>query len=362
MTGLEEIKKDKSFYRTELVSRYSYNDGLYFDYNGINYFNSVRNQKVINALEDYLPVTVDSHQSITMNQFDPYVISLFNIKYLISDTNIKYLEDIGNKAYQNPYPLSLGFMVNKDVLKVKLTKEQYQDNLTLLYNKMLNQDNKLYLPVENPQISYENVRFNEEKNQYERENLNNSGRIIIEFTPEEDMLLAVKDIIGIDYYINENIQTLNSSCLFVNKGEKVKIIRQFTNDKEDKSFTDVYYIKQDTYQNIMEQLSQNTLENIKTNENHHTLQASIDVKEDNKLLFTTMAYEEGMKIKVNGKKVKPKLILDAFIGLELEKGKNNIVIDYTPKGLYLGAGLSITGVVLLVIKEKFKRNVKIVKK
>ncbi len=350
--SLKVIKKDKSFYRTELTQRYSYNDGLLFSYNGINYFNSVRNQKVIDALEYNFPFEVGSHQSIDMNQLDPYLLALFDVKYLISDRDISYLEKIDDKVYLNKQALGLGFMVDKDVLNIKFKKKDYLNNISLVFSKMLKENLNLYKKIEDTKISLENVKFNKKTGKYENIN-NDAGRIIIEFTVPDNLLLSVKDQIGIDYYINEEIQTLNSSYLAVHSGDKIKIIMQFANQKENKDYTDIYYLDTNLYQTITDKLKANALQNIKVN-NKHLLEASINVQDKDKLLFTSIPYEKGMIIKVNGKKVKPKLIFDAFIGLELEKGDNTIIIDYIPQGFILGIICSIFGITILVIKNTFK--------
>ncbi len=350
--SLSHIKKDKTFYRMELADRFSYNDGLLFNYNGINYFNSVRNQRVINALEDYFPVKIDSHQSITLDQLDPYMLSLFDVKYIVSDKELFYFDKVDNKTYVNNNYLSLGFMVDKDILNVKLKKKEEFNNLSKIYSSMLNQDVNIYNLEDNVIYSFDNARLDEAKNKFYRLDNFKQANIYIEFIAQEDSLLIFRDDIGVVAKINDEEITFNHSYPYVHKGDKINIEFPLLKDSEDKYKNDIYYLKIDEYQNIMQQLNSNTLQNIKTNDKH-LLEASIDVKEDNKILFTTIAYEKGMNIKVNGKKVKPKLILGAFIGLELEKGVNKITIDYLPQGLIAGIITSLTGIVILILKQKY---------
>ena len=352
--SLKIVKKDKSFYRTELVQRYTYNDGLFFNYNGINYFNSVRNQRVIKALENNLPMEISSHQSINMNQLDPYLLALFDVKYLISDRDISYLDKIDDKVYLNKQALGLGFMVDKSLLNIKFKKDDYFNNISLVYSKMLNEKLNLYKKLKNTKITLENVQFNNKTGKYE--NINNDvGRIIIEFTPPDTLLLSIGEKIGIDYYINDEIQTLNNSYLTVQPGAKVKVIMQFASQKENKDYTDIYYLDNELYQTVTDKLKSNTLQNIKVND-QHLLKATINVLDKDKLLFTSIPYEKGMIIKVNGKKVKPKLIFDAFIGLDLEKGENTIIIDYIPQGFIIGTICSFLGISSLIYL-KIKKNI-----
>ncbi len=351
--SLKIVKKDKSFYRTELVQRYTYNDGLFFNYNGINYFNSVRNQRVIKALENYFPVEVDSHQSINLNQLDPAMLSLFDVKYLINDQDIAYLEKIDDKVYLNKQALGLGFIVDKSLLNIKFKKDDYLNNISLVYSKMLNEKLNLYKKIDNTQITLENVKFNKKTNKYESVK-NLVGHITIEFTAPSNLLFSVKDRLGTDCYINGSLQTVHSSYYYISKGENVKVVLQFTSQKENRDYTDIYYLDDQLYHAITDKLNKNTLQNIKIN-NKHLLEAFINVKDKDGLLFTTIPYETGMSIKVNGKKVTPKLIFDAFIGLELETGDNNIIIDYIPQGFIIGIICSLLGISSLIYLKNQKK-------
>ncbi|OKZ82678.1 MAG: hypothetical protein BHW07_01425 [Clostridium sp. CAG_433_25_7] len=62
-----------------------------------------------------------------------------------------------------------------------------------------------------------------------------------------------------------------------------------------------------------------------------------------------------MIIKVDNKKVKPVIIMNSFVGINLPKGKHKIIIDYIPRGLMPGIALSITSLFLFflyIIKNK----------
>lgn len=352
---------DNTFYRLEATTKDNYNKGLLYNFNGLNYFNSVRNQSVVDIMENYFDLYVDSHCSITLYKYDPYILSLFNIKYLIGEEEVPYLEKINENVYRNNYPLSLGFMVNKDLLNIDLEKDKYHDNMSKIYSKMLNKDLNLYYKLKGANITYDNAYYDQENNVYRKINDKEEGKVYLEFTAKEDMIIIVDDNeIGNKTYINNkevkrNYLYKNEFYPFVKKGDVVKIEVPLLSAKQKRKITDVHYIKEDEYVSIMEELGKNTLENIVVNDKH-TLQGTVNAKESG-LLFTSMAYEKGMIIKVNGKKIKPELIFNAFIGIHLNKGKNVITIDYIPQGLILGSIISLTGIILTVIYlKKLKYN------
>ena len=58
--------------------------------------------------------------------------------------------------------------------------------------------------------------------------------------------------------------------------------------------------------------------------NGHLIEGTIDVNSDNTYLFTSIEYEKGMKVYVDDKEVKPDIVLDSLIGLNLDKGSHKI--------------------------------------
>ena len=59
-------------------------------------------------------------------------------------------------------------------------------------------------------------------------------------------------------------------------------------------------------------------------------------------------------IKVDGKEVQPVKIFDSLIGIELSAGTHEIEFKYIPRGLYVGAGVSIVSLLLFIILRKKK--------
>lgn len=65
-------------------------------------------------------------------------------------------------------------------------------------------------------------------------------------------------------------------------------------------------------------------------------------------MFTSIVYEKGWKVKINGKKVNTIELPNGFTGIEVPKGNNIIEFKYTPTGFTLGMYASILGIILLV--------------
>ena len=350
---IDKIKKrDSDFYRLELINNYTYNDGLLFDYNGINYFNSVRNQKVVDLMENYLNLTVDSHCSFVLNKFDPFIISLFNIKYLVGNESLEYFRKISDDTYINDYPLSIGFMSKNNLAKIKLKDKYYYDNMNTIFSNLLGENLSIYNYLNDKNITLDNAKYNKKTNTYKKIDGTKDAYTTINFKAQEDMFIIQDyDNFNTKIYINDVEVSNSKTYIYVLKDDEVKIVNTFMNPEEKMNIGDVHYIKESDYKSIMQKLQTNTLKNIKIH-GKHLFEADVNISKDKPYLFTTIAYEKGMIIKVNGKKVKPSLGLNAFVSLKLKEGKNKITIDYIPQGLISGTLISISGLIILIIYLK----------
>lgn len=65
-----------------------------------------------------------------------------------------------------------------------------------------------------------------------------------------------------------------------------------------------------------------------------------------KLLYLSIPYDEGWKVKVNGKEVPTKKVTYGMTGVLLEKGKHSVVLKYIPPYQKVGAWASIVGLLV----------------
>ena len=66
------------------------------------------------------------------------------------------------------------------------------------------------------------------------------------------------------------------------------------------------------------------------------------------LLLLTVPYDKGWKITVDGKKASPKVVLDTFIGLKLDKGIHQVEMTYSPPGFIAGVLISLISMYIAV--------------
>ena len=107
----------------------------------------------------------------------------------------------------------------------------------------------------------------------------------------------------------------------------------------------------DKFQEVYKNLSSNIIENTIYEDGY--VKGSIEVTADKTLMYTSIPYDEGWSLKVDGKDYGYFKILDGLIGVKLQQGEHEIEFKYKLPGLELGIGVSICslGIVLLVIKN-----------
>ena len=84
-------------------------------------------------------------------------------------------------------------------------------------------------------------------------------------------------------------------------------------------------------------------------EERGNITAEITVTGEGKYLATSVPYDPGWKVYVNGEKIEPETVNTSFIGFALPKGHHEIRFVYVPRGLYIGSAVSAVCIVLFLI-------------
>ena len=114
----------------------------------------------------------------------------------------------------------------------------------------------------------------------------------------------------------------------------------------------VFGLHHDVLQKALEQMNTAGL-----TDNDGKLSGSGNAKAGQKCVLQ-IPYQEGLKIKVNGKSVSYNKVFGDLVCFDLQEGENNITVTNVPKGFYAGLALTILGVALTVgyffIRKKLK--------
>ena len=113
-------------------------------------------------------------------------------------------------------------------------------------------------------------------------------------------------------------------------------------------FDDIEVVEQsfDGYEEKVNALRKNSLENVKIKTNKITGDISLD---NEKLLCLNIPYSDGWKLKVDGKETRLKKVNYMNSGVILKAGKHKIELTYCTPGVKIGLLLTIVGILILLI-------------
>ncbi len=118
----------------------------------------------------------------------------------------------------------------------------------------------------------------------------------------------------------------------------------------------IYTVKDDKLKDIYEVLSKNQIKYSYYEDNH--MIGDINVDKD-QIIFTSIPYDKDWVVKVDNKEVKPILVLDSLMGIEVKPGKHKIELEYKTHYLWPALISIITFIVLVIdcIRKRIKRYV-----
>ncbi|MBE6152554.1 MAG: hypothetical protein E7165_04510 [Firmicutes bacterium] len=373
---IENIKKhDNGIYRIEKDYSYSTNDPLLLNYNGISHFSSTYEGINNSLLGDYLGVFnrfyITNHTGST-----PVTDSLFNIKYLLLNDESNYYKLFNNYdnkiyAYENIYSLPLGFMVNQNLKKLELEKLKPFVNQNQILKNMSGFDKDVFLENKKITTEFYNLKLKENDKIYIYNKANSTlpssliytvkvehsgglyAYISSEYNKKIDILLNGEHIIDTS---DQNAFRYNIIDLgYFEKGDVLELEIQLLENQI--KFNDIvfYTFDLENFDKHINILQNNQYLNIDTFKGDY-IKATIEVNNSEQMLYTSIPFDNGWTIKVDGKNQTPIKIFDSLIGLKLEEGNHTIELSYTPRGLYLGAVISLISIVLVVIMSRRKKG------
>ena len=360
-------KKENSFLRLEKNYSYSSNDELLLNYSGISHFSSVYEGKTNELLGKYLGIF---NRFYVTNYYGSTLVtnSLFDIKYLLSKEELPYYEKIDRKyninIYENNYNLPLGFMVDKNIENLKLKKyEPFINQNNIL--KAMNQNIEDVFYKNNYQIEFINLKKDEtkEKLTYKKINQEQPASIKVKLNTEHagilygymscekfkkvDVLLNGKSIIDItdENGYEANILELGKH----NLNEEIELEFLLLEDNIQPKEIMFYTLDLEKFENAINLLNNEKLEIIEYNKDY--IKAKINVEKEN-ILYTSIPYDKGFEIIVDGKKQNASKTFDTLISLKLDKGIHTIEFKYHTRGLKEGTIISLVGILLFIITKK----------
>ena len=420
------VENDGGFYRMEKTYHRKTNDNYALNMNGLSTSTSLLNRDTIDFLRD-MGYSSKSHWSKYLGG-TPVNDTLLGIKYIISDKDLShyygdpiYTRDdydydendnvTGNyDVYRNPYALSVLFGVSEKYANFDRTiYDNPFDRLNAMVTAMLGEDEtvKIFIPaVQNGAPSLQNASSSSiaGHKKYEVDDEDSAGILTYSYTvptdtelyyyfpsdyPREvklntkvptpegqkvpDFKVDRKAESGFGGNETQRIVSLGSIS-YIGKSDapdvgdltlEVRIENTSHNLYIKETWTScVYYIDWAVYTDAMERLAETQMVfDEKWSDDHLT--GTLTTTTDNQLMYTSIAYDEGWRITVDGKPVEIFESSGALVTFYVEEaGEHDIVLSYMPRCYSLGLAISfVCGLffLLLVILYRFLCKMPVVK-
>ncbi len=379
---------DEGFYRMEKTYFRKTNDNFALGIKGLSNSTSTLNRSTIDFLAD-MGYASKSHWSKYMGG-TPVNDSLLGIKYLISndDWSHYYGEPIFTRedydydedfsplgdydVYHNIYALSFAYGVSDQWLS--FDPEMYDspfERLNAMVTAMLGEDEtvEIFVPaIQNGEPELDNINHSSTKADnhlsYKVNVKDEEAHLTYSYTIPKDTEVYV-------YFPNRylrkvKLQANGSSKGTFGDGETTRIISlgkfqnenlklKVTIDNDSNNFyvlekeSYIYYIDWDVFEDAMARLAATQYEIDDTSSDAH-ITGTVTTTEAKQLMFTSIPYDEGWNIYVDGEKVELCETADALISFYVDgSGEHTLEMEYKPAVVVLGYTVSIICLIIFVI-------------
>lgn len=349
----EDIKQmlsqvdDGSFYRVEKTTRKTKNDGTWNNYKSASVFSSTTvagNSDLYDQLGMQGRVNAYSYSGHT-----PVTQALLGVRYEIAgselnDVLMTQAASSGNMyLYENRYALSLGFLTDRAVNDIQMVPSQPFQMQNELIRAACGVEGVFHImnSYGGPQAQFA---------------VEETGRCLL-FIPTELENCVVEIRRGQEQVLSRLFDSLEPPQIIdagdVQEGDQVTV----RCDDETVTSLTVYpaimdYAKYDQAMQILETGNMEITDYTDTKVTGH-----IRVEKEGQMLFTTIPYDEGWTLYVNGQKTDYRDFKNSFIAFDLEPGEYTIEFRYWPSGLTPGIILSLLALASFIAWMVIRRHI-----
>ena len=366
---------DGGFYRAEKTDHRNKNDNMALGLKGVTSSTSTLNADAI-KFANRMGYTGRAH--ITMyNGGTPLSDSLLGIRYVIDKKTstrfshlYRYVGEIESdkyNVYRNPYAMSLAYGVSSDIKDFTFSEDlnntsTFFNEYNSLVSAMLGEDKKLELfkSVNLLEISGDYV--------YSGDNIRSTApdddTAIVAFTysapytgnyyfyspvvyPTE-LKIAFNRETSQKYLGGDTNHILDAGYYHV--GEEIKVLITLPEGSSidfKRYLSFLWYLDEEVYDDCMQKLMSNPQFAIDDGSEEHHLTGSMTTASADQMILTTIPYDEGWKVYVDGEQVEIYETLDALMAFDIDAaGEHTLEMKYMPDCYVLGIIISISSILL----------------
>ena len=342
LTAAAAADDDTVFYRTEKVNNRTKNDGAWLDYPSASIFSSTAYAHLTSF---YKKIGLESSTNAYGTAGStPASNMLLGIRYSIYTDNDPKPEDTLLRSfyqstdnvdlYKNTYALPLGFLVS-DSLEADwdLTADDPGINWNNLVHSLGIADD-LFVPLDVTNNGTTSVNVTTTEGGYYCFYSAKSGPSKIRISHNNTS--KTFDNLSRSFFMSFDYQTDGSLFTITNDDSSSSTIINLS----------AYRLDEDVLKELYEILDESPME--VTSYTSTSVDATITASTDGRVV-TTIPYDTGWTVTVDGKTVDMTAFKDTFVSFEISEGTHTIRLDYTPDGFYLGLASTLICIILLIM-------------
>lgn len=362
---------NNDFSRTELCYLETRMDPSYYGYNGMSIFSSMA-YETFSGIQYNLGMYGNRINSYTYNPQTPVYNMMFNLKYLIqTDVNLPLSENIYDKIYttsnekaniyENKYYLPIAYCVNQNIDDLIIdegnpfTAQGDFFSLATGYSGVFEEMD--YTSTEFDGINGDEAIQNGTYWINKDDTDTSYGQVIVNVSPVSDgnvyIYVSSPDVKSIEVNsdrVASQVQDIDEPYIFDigyhETGENVAISIDGGGMDTESGYFNIYCytVNQKVLDNGYKYLKSNSI-NVSSHSDTQ-ISGTINCKE-NSYIYSSIPYDEGWSVYIDGKKAETFEIGDAMLGVAASAGNHKITYKYSPRGLNYGIIISSVTIISL---------------
>ena len=395
------IEKDPSFYRMEKINHRRTNDNMALNIRGLSNSSSTLNKETVSFLSN-MGYSSAAHKSIYKGG-NIVNDSLLGLRYIIApkedsdekkiteEDNLKiyldeaydlFMSDENYNVYFNPYALSIAFAVDSSVADFNFKDENDKaiyftpyEKINAVISSMLGSSDgvEMFKPIDDYDIATSNssVSSIDKHNKYVPKDSNAAATVTYSFTATRDGYVyfylpslypreVELTLNGQSYGTFYGDDTSRSLLLgYFEEGDEIKLAMKLKSTVlyVKNKVAAFYYLDEEVFKNCFNTLSQTQLVIDDEYKEDH-LKGTINTLAENQTIQTTIPYDEGWIVKIDGKRVDTYKTFDSLIAFDIsESGEHTVDIIYRSDAFVYGMTITVISVALFAVLIIFEKKI-----
>ena len=410
------LDSDTSFYRMEKINHRRTNDNMALNIRGLSNSSSTLNRETVTFLAN-LGYASAAHKSIykggnivndsllglryfvaANDEFDEALYPYHNnatsiqkhdfrqskaLKEMFGNEYELYYSDENCDVYYNPYALSIAFAVSDKVSDFKFLDDKEKaiyfnpfDKTNAVISSMLGSDEtvEIFKPLDDYEEALSNLKLTgvaDKHNTYKPIDGGSKSTLTYTMTVPRDgeiyfylpTLYSRRVILSLDGEEYGEFHGDDSTRMmllgYFEKGDELKLDIKLTGDVlyVKNNVSTFYYIDEEVFKESFSKLAETQLViDDKYSEDH--LKGTITTVNNSQTVQTTIPYDEGWIVTVDGKKVETYKTFDALVAFDIEEaGEHRVELKYRSKPYVFGMMITVCSIIIFAVLVIFEKKI-----